>query len=68
MLIIETTGTSSVLSRHTSVLLFSDDGENGIRVLKFLQTTRVGGGPFPSEQDGDVGRMLQDIGGEIVGS
>jgi adenylosuccinate synthase len=29
--------------------------------------TRVGGGPFPTEQDGDVGKTLQEIGGEIVG-
>ena len=28
-------------------------------------TTRVGGGPFPSEQEGDAGRKLQELGGEI---
>ncbi|MCJ1331663.1 hypothetical protein MMC10_008354 [Thelotrema lepadinum] len=28
-------------------------------------TTRVGGGPFPTEQVGDIGQKLQEIGGEI---
>ena len=29
-------------------------------------TTRVGGGPFPTEQVGDVGKILQEIGREFV--
>ncbi|TRX98776.1 hypothetical protein FHL15_000118 [Xylaria flabelliformis] len=28
-------------------------------------TTRVGGGPFPTEEHGEIGTKLQDIGGEI---
>ena len=28
-------------------------------------TTRVGGGPFPTEQLNDVGRLLQDVGREV---
>jgi adenylosuccinate synthase len=35
-----------------------------IAVVK-AYTTRVGGGPFPTEQLGDEGKALQDIGGEI---
>ncbi|MCJ1234163.1 hypothetical protein MMC14_002121 [Varicellaria rhodocarpa] len=31
-----------------------------------ILTTRVGSGPFPTEQDGDVGQKLQEIGGEIL--
>ncbi|KAI0509270.1 adenylosuccinate synthetase [Xylaria bambusicola] len=38
--------------------------KNIIGVVK-AYTTRVGGGPFPTEQHGDVGTKLQDIGGEI---
>ena len=34
--------------------------------ILFSQTTRVGGGPFPTEQHDDVGTKLQEIGGEIV--
>lgn len=29
-------------------------------------TTRVGGGPLPTEQDGDVGQTLQEFGEEIA--
>lgn len=39
--------------------------KNVIAVVK-AYTTRVGGGPFPTEQLNDVGTKLQDIGGEIV--
>jgi adenylosuccinate synthase len=28
-------------------------------------TTRVGGGPFPTEQDNDIGRRLADVGREV---
>ncbi|KAI4869664.1 adenylosuccinate synthetase [Hypoxylon rubiginosum] len=38
--------------------------KNIIGVVK-AYTTRVGGGPFPTEQLGDIGTMLQEIGGEI---
>jgi adenylosuccinate synthase len=39
--------------------------ENVIGVVK-AYTTRVGGGPFPTEQDGnDIGNTLQEVGGEI---
>ncbi|CAK7225234.1 Adenylosuccinate synthase [Sporothrix eucalyptigena] len=38
--------------------------KNVIAVVK-AYTTRVGGGPFPTEQLNDVGTKLQDIGGEI---
>ncbi|KAI1768211.1 adenylosuccinate synthetase [Hypoxylon sp. FL1150] len=38
--------------------------KNIIGVVK-AYTTRVGGGPFPTEQHGDVGTTLQEIGGEI---
>ncbi|CAM1504156.1 Fc.00g017470.m01.CDS01 [Cosmosporella sp. VM-42] len=38
--------------------------KNVIGVVK-AYTTRVGGGPFPSEQLNDVGTKLQEIGGEI---
>lgn len=38
--------------------------KNIIAVVK-AYTTRVGGGPFPTEQDGDIGKALQEIGGEI---
>jgi adenylosuccinate synthase len=27
-------------------------------------TTRVGGGPFPTEEDNDVGQLIRDLGGE----
>lgn len=40
------------------------DIQNIIGVVKSY-TTRVGGGPFPTEQFGDIGTKLQDIGGEI---
>ncbi|ROW14610.1 hypothetical protein VPNG_03143 [Cytospora leucostoma] len=38
--------------------------KNIIGVVK-AYTTRVGGGPFPTEQLGDVGTTLQEVGGEI---
>ena len=38
--------------------------KNVIGVVK-AYTTRVGGGPFPSEQTGEVGEALQELGGEI---
>lgn len=37
---------------------------NVIGVVK-AYTTRVGGGPFPTELDGDIGSALQEIGREI---
>ncbi|KAF6237827.1 hypothetical protein HO173_004028 [Letharia columbiana] len=39
---------------------------NIIGVVK-AYSTRVGAGMFPTEQGGDIGKMLQEIGGEIVG-
>ncbi|KAK7749017.1 Adenylosuccinate synthase [Cytospora paraplurivora] len=39
--------------------------KNIIGVVK-AYTTRVGGGPFPTEQLGDVGTTLQEVGGEIT--
>ncbi|KAI2626180.1 adenylosuccinate synthetase [Xylaria nigripes] len=38
--------------------------KNVIGVVKSY-TTRVGGGPFPTEQHGEIGTKLQEIGGEI---
>ncbi|OAA65662.1 adenylosuccinate synthetase [Niveomyces insectorum RCEF 264] len=38
--------------------------KNIIAVVK-AYTTRVGGGPFPTEQLNEIGTKLQDIGGEI---
>ena len=40
------------------------DLRNVIGVVKSY-TTRVGGGPFPTEQFGDVGKALQELGGEV---
>ena len=40
--------------------------KNIIGVVK-AYSTRVGAGAFPTEQGGDIGKMLQEIGGEIVG-
>ena len=42
------------------------DIRNIIGVVK-AYTTRVGSGVFPTEQGGDIGKTLQEIGGEIVG-
>jgi len=48
----------------TGLALNPFDIRNIIGVVKSY-TTRVGGGPFPTEQLGDVGKALQDIGGEV---
>ncbi len=38
---------------------------DGVIGLVKAYTTRVGGGPFPTELDDDVGRRLRDVGGEF---
>lgn len=48
----------------TGLALNPLDVRNIIGVVKSY-TTRVGGGPFPTEQVGDVGKALQELGGEV---